>query len=149
MIPYFRSSQPEPLPSVRPAMPVWRHAPAGDREPVLLGGGVEFAPGEPGAEAAGALVDVDRDALHRAGVDDDPPSQLECPGVECPPPRTATIEAVLAGVGERRRHVAGAGAARDQSRALVVHPVVELAGLVVVGVIGSDQLAGEARFERP
>jgi hypothetical protein len=49
-----------------------RDPPAGDRKAVPLGGSVELAPGQAGAEAAGAALDVDLDVLHRADVDHQP-----------------------------------------------------------------------------
>ena len=49
-----------------------RHAPAGGRQPVLLGCPIELAPRHPGADPHLPTVGVDLDRLHRTDVDDEP-----------------------------------------------------------------------------
>jgi hypothetical protein len=68
-----------------------------------------------------------------------PPSQVEKPGRECPPPRTATIRCT--------HHVSDAGAADDQRRPPVVGAVPDRARLVVALVGGPDELAAQALLE--
>ena len=58
-----------------------------------------------------------------------------------PPPRTARARPALAGEVHGRHHVAGVGAADDHARAPVDHRVVDLARLVVPGVVGGEDLA--------
>ena len=55
---------------------------------------------------------------------------------------------VLGGEADSGRDVVGVGAARDRGRALVDHAVPDAARGVVLGVIGCDDVAGQALGER-
>jgi hypothetical protein len=124
-----------------------RNAPTGDRKPVRLRGGVQFAPSQSGAEAARALLDVDRDFFHRTDVDYHAAvtARVSVRGMSAS--AHGNGETVLARVGECRLHVLAAPAARDDCGPRVEHPVVELARGVVAGIVGFDELSRECRSE--
>ena len=76
-----------------------------------------------------------------------PPSQVEKPGSEWPPPRTATIRSSLRAKSTARITSGDAGAADDQRRAPVVGAVPDRARLVVAVVAGPDEPAAQALLE--
>jgi len=70
-----------------------------------------------------------------------PPSQVENPAMLCGATSDGHREPLAAGELDRPNDVGGAGAADDQRGVPVVGGVPDRAGLVVVGVGGSYQLA--------
>ena len=76
-----------------------------------------------------------------------PPSTVEKPGSEWPPPRTATSEVLAAREVDRAHDVGDARAADDERRAPVVGAVPDRARLVVRVVLGPDELAAQALLE--
>ena len=120
-----------------------RDDPARGREAVLVGGGVDLAPGAAAADADGAGLRVDLDRLHRREVDHDPVVD----GAEAAAVVAAAADrqrqVVLGGEADRPGDVVGVRAAGDQRRAAVDHRVVDGARLGVGRVVGTDQLAAE------
>src|SRR5215212_953899 len=125
-----------------------RHPPTGDRQSVLLRSGVQLSPCQPRAEAARARIDVDLDALHRAGVDDDPVVAARVPNRRVSAATHGDGEALLACMGQRGLHVLGSRAAGDKRRPLVDASVKQLPRVVIARVAGTNQLARERRLER-
>ena len=121
-----------------------RNAPAGDGEPVLLGRGVDLAPGAAGLDPRRLGRGIDVDALHAAQVDADAAVDDRRAG-----------HAVAAAVDRDRRarcsrasrdrggDVVGARAPGDERRPAVDHAVEDGAGLVVAGVAVGEQRAAE------
>ena len=107
-----------------------------------MGGGVEVAPCGAALGPGGPRRRVDPDAAHPREVDRPRRRRsVPKPGPLWPPPRTASVEAVLAGVVDRRHHVAGIGHPHDHRGASVDHPVVNRPGLVVARVAGGHHFA--------
>ena len=121
-----------------------RDATSGDRQPVLLGRGVELAPREPAFGAHGLRRGIDRDAGHPAQVHAD----------SCVAHRGArhTVaaavdrkrEIVIACDPNRGRDVVGIGAAGDEHRSAIDHAVEHGSSLVVGAGPGVDELTLEA-----
>jgi hypothetical protein len=125
-----------------------RHPAAGHRQTVRLRGGVELAPGQAGAEATGATLDVDLHPLHRTHVDDDAVVAARVAGARVPAPADGDHEVLLAGMVQRELDVLGARASRDQQRSPVDRAVEQAARLVVAGIAGPDELAAERLRQR-
>ena len=77
-----------------------------------------------------------------------PPSQVEWPGMLCPPLRTASGEVLLAREPHGRDDVVGAGWSHDERGPTVDHPVPDDPGSVVRRVPGADNLPREQVPER-
>jgi hypothetical protein len=124
-----------------------RDDPGGDREPVVLRGGIDLAPEGTAADAHRAGCRVDRDLLQRREVDDhtvvDAP---EAAAVVATAPH-GDAQVVVACEGDHRGDVRRARAARDHGGPLVEHRVEEGACFVVGRVVRADQLTGEAPCE--
>ena len=117
---------------------------AGDREPVLAGGGVELAPGHAAARASRSPRSGSTAiAFISARSIITPPSVTARPATLWPPPRTETSSPLVARKRERADDVVGAAAAHDQRRPPVDQPVVDRAGLVVAGVLGPEDALAE------
>ncbi len=123
-----------PPPSVSPATPVVETMPNGTARPkacVAWSTSPEVQPAptrtvrSPGSTRTPFIIDRSMTS---------PSSTLPRPGPLWPPPRMAMQQIVVAAEIDRGDDVGDVGAARDQQRPLVDHAVVELAGLVVVGV---------------
>ena len=129
-----------------------RHEAERRREPVLLRRGVELAEQHAGLGPHGAVVGIDVDVLHQRQVDDDAAVAHREAGdaVAAGPHRHR------AGRCPERAHrgddVLGVAALGDEGRAPVVeHGVVDLAGLVVVGVARAKKRpveVGRSSFDR-
>ena len=76
-----------------------------------------------------------------------PPSHVPNPGTLWPPPRTATVEAVLAREVHGRHHVTGVRRTDDRRRPPVDHGVVDDPRLVVAVIVGSDDLPTDQRTQ--
>jgi hypothetical protein len=111
-------------------------APARDRQAVRLRRRVELAPREPGLGAARARHRVDLDALHGPQVDHHPVVAHRVAGDVVPAAVDGDRQAARPGEADRRRHVAGTGAAGDQRGPAVGHRVEDLAQVVVGRVRG-------------
>ena len=121
------------------------HPATGDREPVLLGGGVELAPVEPGLGAHRARRRVDLDALHAAHVDDQSLVDHRGAGHPVPAPVHRDGQSLLAREVHHRDHVVGGAAHGDHRRAVVDHGVEDGARLVVSAVVRGEDVSPEAR----
>ena len=126
-----------------------RDDPARRRQPVLVGRGVDFAPGAAAADPHRAGLGIDLDVLQAREVEDDAVVAGAQPG--------AVVAAAAHRQQERRGRAAkettlatssASVAVGDQRRAPVDHRVVDLAGLVVAGVLGADQPSLEVRTSR-
>jgi hypothetical protein len=116
---------------------------AGGRQSVLAGREVDLAPCAAAADAHGARLRIDLDVAQQREVDHDAVVARPQPGAVVPAAADGERQVVLARESDGPGHVLGPGAARDQRRPLVDHRVVDLAGLVVVGVLRADQPALE------
>ena len=130
---------PETAAEREPADAGGRDDAAGGRQSVLAGRAVDLAPRAAAADADGARLRVDLDVAQQREVDHDAVVARPQPGAVVPAAADREQQVVLAREPDGPGHVGGAGAARDQRRPLVDHRVVDLAGLVVVGVLGADQ----------
>jgi hypothetical protein len=119
------------------------------REAVLAGGLVDLGPRAAAADADGAGRGIDLDVLHRRQVDHDAIVDGPQPSAVVAAAPDGQRQVVAAGEGDDLGDVAGTGTARDQRRAPVDHRVVDLARLVVVGVVGADQPALVSRELAP
>ena len=132
-----------------PAHACCGHDAAGDREAVSVCGGVDLAPRAAAADPHGPGVCVHSDVAQERQVDDD----AVVAGSQASPVVAAAAD------GERKAAVPGerdhAGdlldvrARGDQCGPLVDHAVVDLAGLVVLGVVAADQASPKAREPLP
>ena len=112
-----------------------------------MGGVIDVAGGAAGPTRTVRLRRIDAHALHRRQVDDQSVVDAAEPGSVVAAAANGDGKLVVAAEIHRRDHVGDVGAARDQQRPLVDHAVVELARLVVVGVIAPDQRAAQAACE--
>ena len=122
------------------------HAAAGDREPVLLGRGVELAPraARPRRAPSCAVGSTSMPFMPRRSTHDAVVAHRRAGDAVA-----AAVHRERQGRCSRARFTArddvvGARAPGDQRRAAVDHPVEDRAGLVVAGVAGGDELAVEA-----
>ena len=90
---------------------------------------------------------VDTDALHRREVEDDAVVARAEAGDVVPAAADGDEEPLLAREPKTRDDVGGAGAANDEGRAAVDHPVPDRARLVVSGVARPDSRAAEYLLE--
>src|SRR5581483_6225756 len=119
----------------------------GTDQAVALGGGVESPEERTGLHGGDPPVGIDGHLLHGADIDHDA-------GVTGGEPRVAVATAAhrhrqlpVAGEAQRGGDVGRGGAAGDQCRTAVGGGIPDPPGLVVAGVGGRDQAAGEARPE--
>jgi hypothetical protein len=110
----------------------------------LVGGAIDLAPGAAAAHPHGLVVSVDVDLAHRREVDHDAVVAAAEAAAVVAAPTHRQQRAVSLCEADHGRHIGGRGAARDQRRAAVDHPVVELARLVIAAVARRDQLARDA-----
>ena len=135
--PHCRVRWPMPPPSVRPPTPVVEMMPAGTARPNACVGMVDVAPQRAAAGEHGVLLRVDADVPHRRQIDDQAVvAHAQAAGVVAAA-ADRHQQLVLAAEVHRRDDVGDVGAAGDQARPPVDHPVVDLAGLVVLGVAGA------------
>ena len=76
-----------------------------------------------------------------------PPSQVEKPGSECPPPRTATSRFSLRAKSTARMTSATPAQRTISAGPLVVRAVPDRARLVIAVVLGPDELSAQALLE--
>ena len=139
--PNLRSSQPLPLPSARPAIPVSGTRPPVTASPCSGGRGVELAPVEPALGPHRLRLRVDADALHPAQVDADPVVDHRRAGHAVPTAVDRQRDALVASQVHGCDDVVGVRAPGDEQRPPVDHAVEDGPGLVVAGVAGREQLA--------
>ena len=109
-------------------------------EAVLLGRGVELAEQDPRLSPHGAVVGIDVDVLHRRHVDDDAAITDREPGDAVAAGSHRHGQTAVPSELDRGDDVLGVAALGDERRApMVEHGVVDLAGLVVVGVAGPEK----------
>ena len=84
--PSLRSSQPLPLPRARPPTPVSDTLPSGDRQAVLLGGGVDLPPGSAALDPRRSSLGVDLMAFMSRRSRQIPASHTAEPVTPWPPP---------------------------------------------------------------
>ena len=119
------------------------HDAAGGGQTVHLRLVVDVAPERATLHPGPAVGGVDADAPHGREVDDDP---VVANGGACHVVASAAygdLQVVVAGETHSRNHVGGPDASGDQARAPVDGTVPDCTGNVVVGVIGTNQLASE------
>ena len=126
------------------ADPGGRDDPARRREPVLVRRPIDFAPGAAAADPDGAGLRIDLDVLQRREVDDDAVVARSQAGAVVAAAADGQEQVVVACERDGHGDVVRTRALRDQRRPLVDHRVVDLARLVVVGVLGPDQPSLEA-----
>ena len=114
------------------------------REPVLVRGAVDLAPGTAAADANGAGLRIDFDLFERREVDHDAVVTRPQSGAVMATAADGHEQVVITGEADGLGDIVSARAPRNQRRPLVDHRVVDLACLVVVGVFGPDQPALEA-----
>ena len=138
---------PEPAAEGEAAHPGRRDDPARHREIVRLCRVVDVCPGTASADASRARLRVDDDLAQERQVADDAVVHYAQATAVVPAAAHREEEVVRAGERDRAGDVVGPGAAGDQGGPPVDHRVVDLPGLVVLGILGPDQLAAEARSE--
>ena len=89
------------------------------------------------------LGGIDRDGAHRRQVDDDPVVAHCGAGDVVASASHGDLEVAVAGEAHRCGHVGGAAAAGDQPGASVDRAVPHGSGVVVVMVVGGDEVASE------
>ena len=140
--PHLRSSQPLPLPSVRPAMPVVENRPPVTASPkacVSRSKSPHVAP--PSARA------VDADPLHGREVDDDAAVAGAVAGGRVAAAAHGDRQPVVAGEADGGDDVGRAGAPRDQRGAAVEHAVPDHPRLLIAGIARLQQLTAEVGDE--
>ena len=120
-----------------------RDDPAGRRKAVLVRRAVDLAPRAAAADADRARLGIDLDVLQRREVDHDPVVAGPEPGAVVPAAADGQQQAAVASEADDARDLVCVGAARDQRRPPVDHRVVDLARLVVAGVLRPDQPPAE------
>jgi hypothetical protein len=118
-------------------------------EPELLRLAVEVAPSGPRLRASRPRGGIDADALLSREVDDDAVVADRAPGDIMTAAANGNQQLVLAREVDSGHDVSHAGAAGDQRRPLVDHPVPDPTGRLVLVVAGADQLAPESGGELP
>jgi len=120
---------------------------AGGGEPERLRVVIELRPHDPAFGSRGAVARIDADALHRREVEDDAAVARAEAGDVVPAGADGDDELVPAGEAEACDHVRRAGAANDEGRPPVDHPVPDRAGGVVGVVAGDDERAADLLCE--
>ena len=115
------------------------------RHPVLVGRGIHFSPDAAAADPDRAGPRIDLDVLQAGEVEDDAVVAGAETGAVVGTSTDRQEDVMVGGEGDDLGDVVDVGGARDQPGAAVDHRVVDLAGLVVAGVLGADQLTGEVR----
>ena len=141
--PCLRSSQPEPPPSASPATPGARHAPADGGEPVLLGGGVDLAPGQAAADADDPPLRVDDQLAQAADVDHEAVLDERRAGDRVAAAAHRDAHAAHPRERERGADLVRMGDAGDVARARLDHRVEERAGVLVLGLAGVVDMASQ------
>jgi hypothetical protein len=142
--PHLRVRWPRPPPRVRPPTPVVEMIPLGVASPcspVARSTAPQMQP--PPTRTVRACGST---SMSSSGeVDDHAVVARPQAGAVVAPAADGQEQAVVAGEADGCRDVVGTGAARDQRGALVDQRVVDLARLVVVGLVGPDQPSLEPR----
>ena len=146
--PYLRTMKPMPPPVVSPPMPTEWVSPVESARPWALRRAGEVAGGGARLDAGDPRLGVDADALHLREVDDDGVVDHAEVGEAVAAAAHRQRQGVVAGEVDRRRDVVGVRRAHDRQRAAVDGEVEDAARLVVVGVVGGDEPAAQARGER-
>ena len=138
---------PEPAAEGQAAHAGGRDDPARHGEIVRLCRIVDVCPRTASADARRARLGVDDHLAQQRQVADDAVVHHAQATAVVPAAAHREEEVVRAGERDRAGDVVGPGAAGDQGGAPVDHRVVDLPGLVVLGILGPDQLATKARSE--
>ena len=143
----------EPELALQPAHPAAEreagHPGVGDNadradEPVRLRGVVELGEERAAAHAGSAPLRIDIGAAHAREVDHDAVVARREAGDAVAAAPNRDDELLLTGEAEGRDDVVGAGRPHDQGRPTVDHAVPDRARIVVAGVVGAHDLAGES-----
>ena len=142
--PKRRISRPTPPPRVRPPTPVWLTTPAGTTRPCRWVARSTSPSSAPPPTMARCVTGSTATRLSSRRSITMPPSQVLCPGIECPPPRTA-----IGRPPARAKPMAAATSGADRGRAIsagpaVVHSIPDGAGRVVARLVRADHRAAEA-----
>ena len=114
-----------------------RHEAERRREAVLLGRGVELAEQHARLRSQRPTVGIDVDVLHRRHIDHDAAVTRREPGDAVAAGSHRDGQTAVSSEVHRGDDVFGVAALGDERRApMVEHAVVDLAGLVVAGVVG-------------
>ncbi len=145
--PASRDSQPNPPPRVETGDPGPADEAAGDGQAVLLGGGVELAPGRPAAACGPAGVGVDAHRLHRRQVDHQTVFAQGEAGVVVTAAAHRHLEPLLSGEGQGGGNVGAGGAAGHHRRPATDGGVPDVDRLVVAGLAGSGDGPAQTRLQ--
>jgi len=105
-------------------------------------GVVHYGPGGPAPDARRPPLRIDQHPVQRRQVGHDGAVAGAEPGDAVPSAPDGEVAAAVTGVVHHRPDIAGVGAADDDRRMPVDHEVVDAPGILVIGVAGSDHLAG-------
>src|SRR5271166_3235861 len=119
-----------------------RHDAARGRQPMGGRGVVHYGPGGPAPDARRPPLRIDQHPVQRRQVGHDGAVAGAEPGDAVPSAPDGEVAAAVTGVVHHRPDIAGVGAADDDRRMPVDHEVVDAPGILVIGVAGSDHLAG-------
>ena len=118
-------------------------------ETVLAGCRVHLTPRASAADSYRARLGIDLDVLQQREVDHHAVVDSAQPGAVVAATADCQRQLPVAREGNHLRDVVRVGDARDQGGTPVDHRVVDLARLLVGGVVGADHLAGELAPELP
>jgi hypothetical protein len=120
---------------------------AGGGEPAFLGCAIQFAPGQAGLGADGAPRRIDLDLLHRREVDDEAAVADRIAGHVVAASPHCNQEVMRASELDDPDYIVRAGAARDQRRSPVDHPVPHRARRVIIWIACANEFAAQAGCE--
>ena len=120
-----------------------RDAPADGGEPVLLGGGVDLAPGQAAARADDPPLRVDDQLAQAADVDHEAVLDERRAGDRVAAAAHRDAHAARPRERERGADLVGMGDAGDVARARLDHRVEERAGVLVLGLAGVVDMASQ------
>ena len=124
-----------------------RDDPAGTAESERVGGVIDVAPGAPTLDSHATPRRVDADAAQASEVEHHTAVDGAEAGRAVPTAAHRERHLALASEADGRHHVGDVGGPDDRRRTSIVHAVVDLTGLVVARVVGSDQVAAELLFQ--
>src|SRR5881394_4414432 len=115
---------------------------------MLVGCGVDFAPGTATTDPDRARTGIDLDLFQAGKVDYHAAVTGSQSGAVVTTAAHGEQEPLLAGEVDHLCHIVGAGAARHQGGPPIDHRVVDLARLLIGAVLGAYELPFEARYVR-
>ena len=143
--PGLPSQEPDPTRQGDPADADRAGVAESGRAPLLGGGERVLARRRAGLDPGGSAVGVDLHPVHPGEVDDETAVDGPVSGAAVAAAADGELEAAVARRVDHRCDVLGPGDPRDRERPLVDPLEDDLSSLVVRGIVGGDQLAGELR----